>query len=407
VPTTLMPSRSPLTTSEVLTTLFPDFASEIGRPGENPLVKVRYITIIKKPWFLMQPVATGDTIVGDYSFQTLRQDSCDQFSDLNPAVQIERLFCQEWIFEFERDRRCNADVRDVNVNYTASEPKGRTANVAKSWTLNLGPSPAFECAKNLGEFQVAVQIEGASGGNKNFDTPGEAFLDEWYFLRVVASSGAPVTAVVVENLDIQSATGAYLCQNCQTVTELQIGISDWNPDNFIVHMILDSGMFGGHLTATLSFTFGVEMSVSGNSERRRLQESETQVTEAFTLRLSPGSGQTSLTRPPTQARPNIPTKKPVVEPMIPEITKNLSPTSVESAPQWTYVAIGAAACSLVLLGVFCYFKRSTPLKNDWQMEGSGANTKLEGNGPLYSIQVQLPKAAKPEPVSPTAKTPVE
>jgi len=357
----------------------------------------------------MQPVATGDTIIGDYSFQTLRQDSCDQFSDLNPGLQIEKLFCQEWNFQFERDRRCDADTRDVSITYTASEPStGQTAAVTqRSWKLNLGSSPAFECAKDLGEFQIALQVEGSSGGNKNFDTPGTAFVDDWYYLRVVASSGSPVTAVFVENLDIQSATGEYLCQNCETVSELQIGISDWNPDNFIVHMILDSGMFGGYLTATLSFTFRVEMSVLGNSERRRLLESERQVTEKITLRLSPGSGQTSQTRPPTQARPRIPTKQPVAaEPMFPEITKNLSPTSAESVPQWIFVVIGVAACSLVLiLGAFCYFKRST--RDDWKMEGSGADTKLEGNGSLYSIQVKLPKAGSPEPLSPTARSPVE
>jgi len=374
------------------------------------LVEIQYWTVIKKPWFLMHPVATGNAIVGDYNFQTLRQDSCNQFSILKgPEEFVESFFCQEWNLQFEGDRRCNADLREVNITYSASEPNQvHTTAVAHSWELNLGSSPAFECAKDIGAFQIALAIEGASGGNKNFDTPGEAFLDDWYYLRVAPSSGSPVTAVFIENLDIQSATGAYLCQNCETVSELQIGISDWNPDNFVVHMILDSGMFAGHLTATLSFTFGVEMSVTGNSHRRRLQELETQVESKLTLRLSPGSGQPQ-TRPPTQASPysRIPTNKPVLEPMIPEITTNLSATSVESGSQWTYVLVGIAACGFILLGAYCYFKTRKPLTNDWKLEGNGANTKLEGNGSLYSIQVQMQKAGSPEPISPTARSPVE
>jgi len=344
----------------------------------------------------MHPVATGNAIVGDYNFQTLRQDSCNKFSILKgPEEFVESFFCQEWNLQFEGDRRCNADLREVNITYSASEPNQvHTTAVAHSWELNLGSSPAFECAKDIGAFQIALAIEGASGGNKNFDTPGEAFLDDWYYLRVAPSSGSPVTAVFIENLDIQSATGAYLCQNCETVSELQIGISDWNPDNFVVHMILDSGMFAGHLTATLSFTFGVEMSVTGNSDRRRLQELETQVKSKLTLRLSPNSGQTPQTRPPTQASPysRIPTNKPVVKPMIPEITKNLSATSVKSVPQWTYVLVGIAVCGFILLGAYCYFKTGKPLTDEWKLEGSGANT-------------MSPTARSP--VSPTARSPVE
>jgi len=79
----------------------------------------------------------------------------------------------------------------------------------------------------------------------------------------------------------------------------------------------------------------------------------------------------------------------------------------ESVPQWTYVLVGIAVCGFILLGAYCYFKTGKPLTN-WKFEGSGANTKLEeGNGSLHSIQVQSQKAGSPEPISPTAKSPVE
>merc|ERR1719229_1895108 len=368
MPTTLTPSLSPLPSSEILTTIIPYIAVETRRPGENPLIEIQYTTIIKSPWFLIDPVATGSAVNGATVFKAIKQGDCTQFKSLPPFLQIKELFCQEWNLQIEGDRHCTKDARQVNVAYTAAEPNGRQDELSMSWELDLGSSAAFECAVDLGTFEIALQIEGASGGNKNFDTPGAAFLDDWYYLRVGASSGAPVTSVSVDNLNIQSATGESLCEDCaRTAPELQLGVSDWSPDNFVVHFILDSSIFAGHLTATLSFTFGVEMSPTASNNRRRLQDAEQKVEQKLTLRLQPGKAG-SQTRPPTQANPfatSTPTKKPADEPVFPEVTKQLSAPSVNSAQTWHFILVGVGALSFILAAAYCYFKNSlfgTPSK---------------------------------------------
>jgi len=403
-PTTLAPSRSPLPSSEVLTTIIPYIAVETRRPGENPLIEIQYTTIIKAPWFLIEPVASGTAINGDVVFETVRQAPCTQFTDLPEFLQSEALICQEWNLKMEGDRHCNKDARQVKIAYTATEPNGQQDVLSISWELDLGSSAAFECAIDLGTFEIALQIEGSSGGNKNFDTPGEAFIDDWYYLRIGASSGAPVTSVSLDNLDIQSAGGAYLCEDCQTVPELQIGISDWNPDNFIVHMILDSSMFSGHLTVTFSFTFGVEMSATTDSTRRRLQDTEQKVEQKLTLRLQPSEGRTvSQSSPPTQADPygiKIPTKMPT-EAKFPEITQKLSPVAAESSQNWAWLWISIGGLSVILLAAYCLQKGDR-----WKVEGK--EVPSDSSSPSvtavceYVREMDLPTA-----VSPTSAPPVE
>jgi len=281
-----------------------------------------------------------------------------------------------------------------------------------SWELDLGSSAAFECAVDLGTFEISLQIEGASGGNKNFDTPGKAYIDDWYYLRVGASSGAPVTSVSVENLDIQSATGETLCQDCATtVPELQLGVSDWSPDNFIVHLILDSSIFDGHLTATLSFTFGVEMSPTANNNRRRLQDAEQRVEQKLTLRLEPGQT-VSQSRPPTQANPfatGAPTKKPVDEPAIPEITKDLSAPSVDSAQNWHMLLIGVGATSFVFAAAYCFCKTSVfGTQSKDKLDSKLDNTwKKDAVMPRFSISVSKGDSSEPTVASLESADPVE
>jgi len=356
------------------------------------LIEIQYTTIIKAPWFLIDPVATGSAVNGATVFKVVRQGDCTQFKTLPSFLQMKELFCQEWNLQIEGDRHCTKDARQVNVAYTAAEPNGRQDELSMSWELDLGSSAAFECAVDLGTFEIALQIEGASGGNKNFDTPGAAFLDDWYYLRVGASSGAPVTSVSVDNLNIQSATGESLCEDCaRTAPELQLGVSDWSPDNFVVHFILDSSIFAGHLTATLSFTFGVEMSPTASNNRRRLQDAEQKVEQKLTLRLQPGKAG-SQTRPPTQANPfatSTPTKKPADEPVFPEVTKQLSPPSVNSAQTWHYILVGVGALSFILAAAYCYFKDSlfgTQSKGDtWRVSNKDDTWKNDAIMPRFSI----------------------
>jgi len=320
------------------------------RHGQNPLIEIHFTTIIIRPWKLVQPVASGDAIVGGIEFTTLKEGSCDQFSELESVLQDAQLYCQTWALEFEGDRHCKSDSRQLSVAFNAVEPNGKQEALSMSWELDLGHSAAFECAIDLGTFEIALQVEGASGGNKNFDFPGEAFLDDWYYFRITASSGAPITAISITDLDIQSATGEYLCQNCQSLTELGIGISDWNPDNFVVHMKLDSSIFSGHLTATLSFSFLVNMA-DNLQPRRRLDTAEQKVEQKVTLRLRSEEGRpVSATNPPTQINPHGTSTEVPVDDLVSESTDNVTISSI----RWKLIPLSVAIVAALILSVCCH-----------------------------------------------------
>jgi len=290
------------------------------------------------------------------------------------------------------------------VKFQSREPKGETQPVDLSWDLDLGQSSAFECAVNLGTFEISLQIEGSSGGNKNFDTPGNAILDDYYFFRVGASAGAPVTSVSIQNLAIQSASGDFLCEDCQSIDALGIGISDWNPDNFIVHLLLDSEVFKGHSTVSFAFTFEVKMSATAG--RRRLQDAEQTVEQRVTLRLQPGSGNKNVTPPPTQLNPNAPSLKPTekdsvietVKDVLPEVTTSLNSPNGSSKFNYVYVAIGAV--SFIMFGGAAYlYYQMNAAKNGKDIEIGSIKPARTPMSPSFSVQSQIFKEWSPEAVA--------
>lgn len=403
VPSTLptkIPSRSPLPSSEILTTIIPYIAVETRQLGKNPLIQIQFTTIIKAPWALIKPDASGNAITGGMKWDTIKTGSCTEFSDLPGFMQSDALFCQTWMLEFEGDTHCNTDPRKLSVSFVALEPNGTEEEIEMSWDLDLGSSAAFECAVNLGTFQIALQIEGSSGGNTNFDSPGDAFLDDWYYFRVGASSGAPVTGVSISNLDIQSASGQLLCTDCQTNDELGIGISDWSPDNFIIHMFLDADMFTGHLTVSFIFTFEVKMSPTANSNRRRLQDAEQQVEQKVTLRLQPGTGKSDQTRPPTQANPDAPTPKPVEKVPgigLPEVSAKLN--SPEESSNLTSVWVALCVVSFMMLGgAYYYLKNSVALAGK-EIKIEDVNPQNSAMSPSFSNQSAVFKEWSSEEVA--------
>jgi len=365
-----VPSMSPLPTSEILTTIMPYRAVET-RHGQNPLIEIHFTTIIIRPWKLVEPVASGDAIVGGIEFTTLKEGTCDQFSELDSVLQDVELYCQTWALEFEGDRHCKRDSRQLSVSFSAVEPNGKQEDISMSWELDLGQSAAFECAIDLGTFEIALQVEGASGGNKNFDSPGEAFLDDWYYFRITASSGAPVTAMYIEELDIQGADGEYLCQKCQSATELGIGITDWKPESFVVYMKLDSSIFSGHLTATFSFSFRVNLVDQG---RRRLAAEQQVVEQKVTLRLRSEEGHVSATNPPTQINPHgISNELPVDDLVSGDV--DVAESSAEKR-NWRWFLFAASLATLVIsVGCFRFFcmdrvSKDSPMEDAWNFSST-------------------------------------
>jgi len=312
-PTSTLPSLSPIPDAKVLATVVEAVAEETRQLGTHPLVDITYTTVIKFPWKLESPVAEGNAIIGNIVYNIKTEGACDTFTDLPAFLQQPDYYCQTWHLQFDGDRRCTTEGRTVKVGYSAVQPRGENEPVEFSWEFDLGFSSAFDCSEDLGTFQIAIIVEGSSGADKNWETPGEAYLDDWYHFRIGISSGAPVQAVNIADLQIYNSQNEPLCEDCMAVEALQIGISDYSPDNFVVQLVLDSSIFGGVISTQIDFTFDITM--SPERRRRRLQqEREDQITlaEKVTLYLRPHDYPVHyVSSLPTATNPYPPTKKPV------------------------------------------------------------------------------------------------
>jgi len=365
-PTISSPTKSPSPQAQVLANVITELSEETRRVGKAPLVAIQYITVIKAPWQLGAPSASGIAISGESNFYMIQSSSCKEFGDaVAHYFRSDNFYCQEWRLEFEGDRRCTLEHRSVQLGYSAMMYGTAMENINFSWELNLGYSSAFECADDLGNFQIALQIEGRSGGNTNFDNPGQAFFDDWYYFRFAASSGAPITSINIVDVQIESVDGDILCDDCLNIPELQIGISDYSPDNFIVQLFLDSTIFGGHLHATMTFGFEVIMSPTGN--RRRLQENEL-LREGVTLNLRFGSDSVSIgdSKHPTayHLQERFPTKTPTDLELVEEVAENIVIIQESAENQnalWFCLAI--VSFSLILLSALVYFFRRRSKKH--------------------------------------------
>jgi len=179
-------------------------------------------------------------------------------------------------------------------------------------------------------------------------------LDDWYYFRVGASSGAPITAVNLVDLEILSAEGEPLCTDCETIPELQIGVSDYSPDNFIVQLILHSSVFSGHLSTQMDFTFDITMSPE---RRRRLKEANSEiVTDKVTLHLIPNPDPLTgdETKHPTAVNPHPPSLKPV-EPVKQAAEDLLGPQDGSASDNTIYLAIGGALLFIIALAGAYYY----------------------------------------------------
>jgi len=354
---TLTPSLSPIVEAKVLASIISAVAEETRQLGTNPLVDIYYTTVIKKPWTLTQPSATGNAIVGDPAYNLVEAGSCHTFTALPKFLQTDRFHCQSWHLQFPGDRRCTTEARTVSVAYMAEEPRGVEKGVDFAWEFDLGFSSAFDCAEDLGAFQIAIVVEGSSGANKDFDAPSDAYLDDHYYFRIGISSGAPVTAVIIADLQIRSADGHDLCEDCRSIEELDIGISDYSPDNFIVHIYLDSSVFGGVMSTTIEFTFDITMS----TERRRriLTIAPETAKESVTLFLSENSQSAvkEKTKAPTAENPYPPTKKPA-ELVKEAAAKEITVHNASEGNDLLYIAIGGTFLMIVAVAAVCYLRQN-------------------------------------------------
>jgi hypothetical protein len=353
-PSISQPSLSPIPDAKVLASIISVVAEETRQLGTYPQVDITYTTVIKMPWSLTNPEAEGNAIAETPTYSELKSGTCDTFTEMPAFLQSPRFYCQTWNLQFGGDKRCSSEARNVAVTYDATEPRGTEEDVELSWGFDLGFSSAFDCSEDLGSFQIAITVEGSSGGNTNFENPGEAYLDDWYYFRIGASSGAPITEINIMALEIMTPQGVPLCENCETIDALQIGVSDYSPDNFIIQLILDSSVFGGHLSTKIDFTFEITMSPE---RRRRLKvEDPRQVKETVTLYLSKDyDTKVDASKPTAAGNPFPPTPRPT-QPLLAKSLGGSTDTFTESTSKSSsliYVGIGGGfLLILALVGGF-------------------------------------------------------
>lgn len=400
----LEPSANPLPTSDVITTIVPYISTETAQKGQNPLMEVQFTTIVNMPWNLIEPRANGSAITNLLSFQPTQQDTCDNFADLEQEfLKQSILYCQRWVLRFEGDRHCNNQPRALHIDFISEADNGQRSPTKLSWDLDLGSSPAFECAHDLGTFQVSVQVEGHNDANGDFTSPSKAYLDEFYYFRFTGSSGAPVTSLSVTNLDVQNAeTSEFICQACQLKQELKWSLKDMDVDNYITALELDSSVFAGLRFVTFDFTIEVEM--SADTGRRRLAETGEKLHQKVTLSLDSSTRQGGpRTDPPTvytsstskAPTPFATTKSPVataddgtVEQSddIMETEVDASESASESAqiPVWIFIAIGAVASAIIAAVAYRFITQS----NDKDIQFKDAVTP-SGVGSSYNPALKI------------------
>jgi len=400
----LEPSANPLPTSDVITTIVPYISTETAQKGQNPLMEVQFTTIVNMPWKLIEPQANGSAITNLLSFQPTQQDTCDNFADLEQEfLKQSILYCQRWVLRFEGDRHCNNQPRALHIDFISEADNGQRSPTTLSWDLDLGSSPAFECAHDLGTFQVSVQVEGHNDANGDFTSPSKAYLDEFYYFRFTGSSGAPVTSLSVTNLDVQNAeTSEFICQACQLKQELKWSLKDMDVDNYITALELDSSVFAGLRFVTFDFTIEVEM--SADTGRRRLAETGEKLHQKVTLSLDSSTRQGGpRTDPPTvytsstskAPTPFATTKSPVAtaddgtveqNDDIMETEVDASESASESAqiPVWIFIAIGAVASAIIAAVAYRFITQS----NDKDIQFKDAVTP-SGVGSSYNPALKI------------------
>jgi len=424
---TMAPTTPPSSNNQMIHALFPEFSAESRRLGQKPLISVRYITIMTQPWKLDNLTAIGSAVVGEVKIAETMSGSCDSgFTEIPLFLQVPQYYCQEWDVQFESDTKCGNDqTREVTLSYSAFE-QNSLARVAEDveyeWKFDLGFSPALQCALNLGKFQVALQIEGQSGRPMDFETPGPAVLDDYYYFRISAASEGLVTKLDIVSLDITSMTGIALCTDCVNHPDLQIRVSDYDPNDFRLQIYLASSVFKGNVIATISFTFDVSMRATANS-RRRLAENE-YVQQKVSLTLSPNDrpafsiGKTKhpsqlnpflelnqfipspaptretieLTQQPTSQVKEVVTKPEEIDDEIPEIKDVVvNVASGDSKQSWLMYCVGGAAFVLLALGLYYLVrnKANSDLKQQLSPRLSKKTSKSPKHGGANFFDFQI------------------
>jgi len=252
-----------------------------AEPGSTPLVTVDFVTVTNNPYRLFNPVMFGEGVLGLDSHEEVRGGNCDTWrpEEIPADLYSDLYYCQEWHVEFYHENKCNSDRRDVilRMNATNTLDLDATYDLAPEWLLSFGFSSAFECAQDVGQFEVSVNILTSLDGVE-YDVPRLGYLNDRFYFRLSFSSGDIMTGAELVQMQITTQEGNPICADCINSPALDVNVINTTYDDYRFDMILHESVFQQHNMVNFILDFEVFRDGGG---RRFLSESS-----AIELRLA-------------------------------------------------------------------------------------------------------------------------
>lgn len=112
----------------------------------GPLIDVTFKTATSSPWKLLSKNATSEHIAEMIQFEEISNQTCIYHGVAH--------YCQEWVVSFYSERECHEGGREINVDFWS---KYREDLRPISMSIVLSGSSAFECAQDLGSFELTSE----------------------------------------------------------------------------------------------------------------------------------------------------------------------------------------------------------------------------------------------------------
>jgi hypothetical protein len=263
---TNVPSAAPVAES-VVVWMLDAYASEINDENTRIRIDLTFTTAVNEPWELSDPSADGEEVIETISFDKLSETGCSLGSD-----KYEDMLCQKWNFQFYTNRHCNGGNREVVTKFTA-EYKLFDKFHTVTLPLELSSSSPFECAEDLGSFEITAETKLSHNGDSYYlpENANAFLIGERFWMKISFSSGASnIVAVNLTDISISTASvpGNFLCNACQNREEMDFDEESKAHTGYIVSFIFDDDLFPNPQSLTIMLRFDITYA----DGRRRLAE---------------------------------------------------------------------------------------------------------------------------------------
>jgi type VI secretion system secreted protein VgrG len=232
-------------------------ASEINK-AQEPWIEVEFTTATSDPWVLDIGNASSEHIVNVEKFNETNRWDC--------IVQEKDSICQKYFLEFSTTKECHTGRRDILVTFLAEYTNLRdsTHTQVKKVTLpiELAGSSAFECAEDIGSFELATEAFLSTDGSTyhNPHNVTELIIGANLYLRVVFSSGTNnIESVGVEDISIYTSSlpSDTICSSCESHNDLDFTEYDGSATEYTFSMNFNKTLFTTPQPITMQVTFYV------------------------------------------------------------------------------------------------------------------------------------------------------